>query len=292
MILRWEAQCVRETKLCLYNTQLKQQNKIDSNLLNEQQQLQSLLAKHPDMLKPFDKQVSDCIINFFIKISCPIADQQQLQPQAIQNEALSKRCLSLFQTAISNDIWPHADIKLDFLDKVLCTLEASNNTVASGTNQSPQSNPQNLGAQPQSNPTAQQSQTKQPNYSRKCTVIEMVMFLIENASGSRAKIQNIFRAIQRGMTACIMSSNSRVVRSVSSLIQKLMSVLPSENFNNNSNLINVAAAAVSNLSQANEKPMFTSATLVNSPGSLNSTSGDPSQVDPICHLFGQPDGKF
>ena len=249
------------------------------------------------MLKPFDKQVSDCIINFFIKISCPIADQQQQQqqqPQAAQNEALSKRCLNLFQIAVSNDIWPNADIKLDFFDKILCTLEvvnANNNATGGVTNQSPQSNPQIVGAQQQANATAQQ-QTSQPNYSSICTVIEMIIFLIENVSGSRVKIQNIFRAIQRGITACLMTSNSRVIRSMSNLIQKLMTILPSDNFNVNPNLTNVAVAAASNLSQSADKTTLTSAALVNSPGSLNNTSGDQSQNDSIYQLFGQPDGNF
>ena len=261
-------------------------------MLTEQQQIQTLLAKHPDMLKPFDKQVSDCIINFFIKISCPIVDQQQ-QPQAVQNEALSKRCLNLFQIAVSNDIWPNADIKLDFFDKILSTLEVNNNsTSGSVTNQSPQANSQVGGAQQQTNTTAQQPQTAQPNYSSICTVIEMVIFLVEHASGSLVKIQNIFRTIQRGMTACLMTSNSRVIRSMSNLIQKLMSILPSDIFNSNPNVASVSVAAVSALSQVTDKSTLTSTALVNSPGSLNNTSGDASHLDSIYQLFGQPDGKF
>jgi hypothetical protein len=275
--------------------QLNQQNQIDSSLLTEQQQIQTLLAKHPDMLKPFDKQVSDCIINFFIKISCPIVDQQQQQqqPQAVQNESLSKRCLNLFQIAVSNDIWPNADIKLEFFDKILCILEVNNNsTSGSVTNQSPQANSQNGGTQQQTNTTAQQTQTAQPNYSSICTVIEMVIFLVENASGSLVKIQNIFRTIQRGMTACLMSSNSRVIRSMSNLIQKLMSILPSDIFNSNPNVASVSVAATSALSQVTDKSTLTSTALVNSPGSLNNISSDASHLDAIYQLFGQPDGKL
>lgn len=85
------------------------------------------------MLKPFDKHVADCLLNFFIRTACPAIDQQQTQQQhqqnqyQNQNETLSKRCLYLFETAISNNIWPNAEIKFEYLEKILITLETVNN---------------------------------------------------------------------------------------------------------------------------------------------------------------------
>ena len=123
VILRWEAQRVSEIQI--YQGNNEQNNP-------EQVAIGALLVKHPDMLKPFDKHVADCLLNFFIRTACPAIDPQQLQQSQQQqhlnqNETLSKRCLKLFQTAIASEIWPNADIKFDYLEKILVTLETTNN---------------------------------------------------------------------------------------------------------------------------------------------------------------------
>ena len=280
VILRWEAQCVRETKLCQYNPSPADSS---STYLAEQQQIKQLLLKHPDMLKPFDKLVSDCIINFFVRVACPITDQQQQQQQqqASQNESLSKRCLSLFQTAISNTIWPSADIKYDVIDRILQTLEV-NNTSLTNAGQSL------LGNTGQ--PIPQQGQTaQQPNYTSICTAIEIVLFLVENSAGSKTKIQAIFRSIQRGMTACILCTNGRVVRSVSQLIQKLMSVLPIDCFNNNPNVAAATSSSTTSTPSLLNSPGIISAT-INSVATGTDQATQSQQFDPIYYLFGQPEG--
>ena len=221
--------------------------------------------------------------------------QQQQQPHVNQNEALAKRCLSLFQTAVANDIWPNADIKLDVLDKIMYTLETVNATfLTNAGTASPQTAAQSQGAQ-QLQQAGSNQQTPQPNYASICTVIEMVMFLVENSSGSRTKIQNIFRAIQRGMTACLLCTNGQVVRAMSQLIQKLMTILPIDCFNSNPNV----ASATPSLATVNatDRSSLATASLVNSPGLVNNTNlagADQAQPqsDPIYHLFGQPEGEI
>jgi transformation/transcription domain-associated protein len=214
VILRWEVQRVRDVEI--YNSN-------DTGpYLEQKQQLDSLLTKHPDMLKSFDKNVADCLLNFFIRTACPINDpmqqQQQQQQQAqssqqqmhtSQSEALSKRCFYLFQMAISNETCPYADIKYDYLDKILTSLETTTSA------------------------TANNASLPQPNYSSICTCIEMITFLVDSSCGSKVKIQNIFRNVQRGLAACLMSNNSRVIKIISVLIQKIMAIIPVENFNNN-----------------------------------------------------------
>lgn len=112
------------------------------------------------MLKPFDKHVADCLLNFFIRTACPAIDPQQLQQHLNQNETLSKRCLFLFQTAISNNIWPNADIKFDYLEKILVTLESVNNLNNLINNTSVNPVQQSAGG------STCQTQSQQINYSR------------------------------------------------------------------------------------------------------------------------------
>ncbi len=223
VILRWEAQRLKEIQIM-------------SEDPTQKQQLEQLLIKHPDMLKPFDKHVGDCILNFFIRISCPLGDQQQQSQQQQQMEQLSKKCLTLFHTAISNDIWPNADIKIEVLERILLTLESTSFLININPNQTP--------------PT--QSQIT-PNFASISVAIEILTFLIENAS--KTKIQTIFKTIQRGMSLVICCTNSRVVKMIANLVQKLMQLVPIDSFNSNPN----APAETTN-------------------------------QDPIYFLFGQPEG--
>ena len=79
----------------------------DTELANSdaehQAQYEAMLVKHPDMLRPFDKHVADCLLNFFVRIACQTAaDQAQAQAsqqqgqqsqsqQSNQSDTLSKR---------------------------------------------------------------------------------------------------------------------------------------------------------------------------------------------------------
>ena len=121
-------------------------------------------------------------------------------------------------------------------------------------------------------PPAQQPQ-QQPHYSSVCICLEIVGFLVKNAADSRPKIQSIFRALQRGLTACLTSTEARVVASMSTLIQSLVPLMPADFFNAHP----ASAPAVDSL--------------VNPLDSSSDASGsNQPQTDPIYLFFGQPDG--
>ena len=240
------------------------------------------------MLKPFDKHVADCLLNFFIRTACPLSEatqQQQQQPQQQQqhnlnqNEAFSKKCLFLFEIAISNNIWPNAEIKFDYLDKLLVTLEgaASLSSLAGGTGTASVNQIINNVAVQQ--PGQQQSTTQPPlqapNYTSICTCIEVVTYLVESQADSRPKIQNILRILNRGLTACLMSTNSRVVKAMSSLVQKLISIIPIECFNTNPT-VNAPSPLIDGMN-------------LNETAFIQPQQQQPPS-DPIYSLFGQPDG--
>ncbi len=269
VILRWEVQRVRDFEI--YRS-------TDDSFAEQRQQIKSLLVKFPEMLTSFDKNVADCLLNFFVRTACPMTDplqQQQQQPQQPQtsqqqmhlnqNEALSKRCFYLFQMAISNETWPNADIKFEHLDKILSSLEPLPVNTASSTS---------LQQQPQ------------PYYTSICTCIELIIFLVESSSHSRSKIQSIFKSVQRGLTACIMSSNSRVVKAISALVQKIMSIIPVEHFNNNPNSINATSSTTTATLASTTSPSTPASTAT--PTAMSNPT--ETQADTIYALFGQPDG--
>lgn len=219
------------------------------------------LQKHPELFKPFEKHVSDLIINFFIRISLidsstsvnPASGSLQQQQQQ-SSDILSRRCLNLFKLAISTDLFSNADLKMDLIEKLLLTLESIN-----------QNNPLMSVLMPQQQPQQPLAGIQQPNYVGICICIEIVIYLIENTA-SKIKIQQILRSVQRGLTMALVCTNTRVVRSIGQLIEKLMSILPVDCFNNNPVMANSTDPA--SQTQANQQQ----------------------QNDPIYLLFGQPEG--
>jgi transformation/transcription domain-associated protein len=151
VILRWEAQRVKDTSEQHTNEQLEQ-----------------TIAKHPDMLKPFEKHVADSVLNFFIKTSCPLSENGHGHSQ---NDQLSKRCLNLFKVAMLYDIWPNAEIKLEILERVFLILE--NSTAVNAQQQVQQQQAAQAGVASQ-----QSSNSNQINYASICTALELITFLI------------------------------------------------------------------------------------------------------------------
>jgi transformation/transcription domain-associated protein len=144
VILRWEAQRVKDT------------NEMHT------ESVEQLVAKHPDMLKPFEKHVADSVLNFFIKTSCPLSENGHGHSQ---NDQLSKRCLNLFKVAMLYDIWPNAEIKLEILERTFLILDSAANPQQQQTQQQPQT----------ANATPNLSIV---NYTSICTAIEIITFLI------------------------------------------------------------------------------------------------------------------
>lgn len=230
VILRWEAQRVKD-----------KHEPTDEN--------ENLLARHPDMLKPFEKNVADSVLNFFVKMSCPIVEPSHA---ATSNDQLSKRCLNLFKIAILNEIWPNADVKFEILDRVFSTLD-----------------------NPTTNTTA--------NITSVCTALDIILFLIDLFKPN--KVQALFRTLQRGITYCLTCNNSRVIRSLSKIIQKLVGKFPLECFNNS--IMSTQGINDSQTQMMDFDDAFGETPLNTEQESLNATI---SQFDIINSLFGQPDG--
>ena len=144
----------------------------------------------PGATKPIERGQADAILNFLLRLACQVNDATTTQGNP--GEQLSRRCVTLLKMALKPDVWPEAcDLKLAFLDKVFASVENS-----------------------------------QPNYGNICTALELLTFLL--GVMKREQILANFKPLQRGLGACISSSNTKVIRLVHGLLSRLMTIFPTE----------------------------------------------------------------
>ncbi|CAH1788418.1 unnamed protein product [Owenia fusiformis] len=142
-----------------------------------------------DVTKPIDKQYCDAVVNFLLRIACQVNEASTTIGSP--GEILSRRCVTLLKTALKSDVWPNAELKLGWFDKLLMSVE-----------------------------------THQPNFANICTALELLRFLLDILKTD--VILPSFKPLQRGIAACMTCPNSKVIRAVHSLLSRLMSIFPTE----------------------------------------------------------------
>ncbi|XP_051789631.1 transformation/transcription domain-associated protein isoform X2 [Erpetoichthys calabaricus] len=140
--------------------------------------------------KPVEKQHTDTVVNFLIRIACQVNDSASTAGSP--GELLSRRCVNLMKTALRPDMWPKSELKLQWFDKLLMTVEQQNQT----------------------------------NFANICTGLEVLSFLL-TVLPSTAILAH-FKPLQRGIAACMSCGNTKVLRAVHTLLSRLMSIFPTE----------------------------------------------------------------
>ncbi|XP_051529763.1 transformation/transcription domain-associated protein-like [Myxocyprinus asiaticus] len=151
---------------------------------------QSVPGTEALLTKPVEKQHTDTVVNFLIRIACQVNDSTNVAGSP--GELLSRRCVNLMKTAVRPDMWPRAELKLQWFDKLLMTVEQPN----------------------------------QANFSNICTGLEILSFLLSVLQPPA--ILAHFKPLQRGIAACMTCGNTKVLRAVHSLLSRLMSTFPTE----------------------------------------------------------------
>lgn len=150
----------------------------------------SLTSSKTELLKPIDRVHSDAILNFLLRLACQVNDVTTIHGNP--GEQLSKRCVNLLKVGLKPDIWPEpCDLKLAWLDKVLASVDSA-----------------------------------QPNYGNISTALDVLTFLL--GVMKREQILASFKPLQRGIGACITSSNTKIIRLVHGLLSRLMTIFPAE----------------------------------------------------------------
>ncbi|XP_051968309.1 transformation/transcription domain-associated protein-like [Xyrauchen texanus] len=151
---------------------------------------QSVPGTEALLTKPVEKQHTDTVVNFLIRIACQVNDSTNVAGSP--GELLSRRCVNLMKTALRPDMWPRAELKLQWFDKLLMTVEQPN----------------------------------QANFSNICTGLEILSFILSVLQPPA--ILAHFKPLQRGIAACMTCGNTKVLRAVHSLLSRLMSTFPTE----------------------------------------------------------------
>ncbi|KAI0213609.1 Transformation/transcription domain-associated protein [Lamellibrachia satsuma] len=149
----------------------------------------SVRSTTTDTSKPIDKQFCDAVVNFLLRIACQVNEASTTMGSP--GELLSRRCVTLLKMALRPEVWPSAELKLAWFDKILMTVESH-----------------------------------QPNFANICTALELLSFLLTILR--KEVILLSFKPLQRGIAACMTCPNSKVIRSVHSLLSRLMSIFPTE----------------------------------------------------------------
>ncbi|XP_033155613.1 transcription-associated protein 1 isoform X1 [Drosophila mauritiana] len=145
-------------------------------------------TKPDDILRSIDKSYCDTVLNFLIRLACQVNDPQA--PILSPGESLSRRCVMLLKMAMRPEIWPQPfDIKLNWLDKVLATVE-----------------------------------TPHHNLNNICTGIDFLTFLTTILNPDQ--LVSIIRPVQRGLSLCIIHQNTRIVRLMHMFLTRIMGIFP------------------------------------------------------------------
>ncbi|XP_041986434.1 transcription-associated protein 1 isoform X2 [Aricia agestis] len=160
----------------------------------------------PDAAKPLERQHVDVVVNLLLRLACQVnegtvgaaaataaAASAGAAPGAgSPGEQLSRRCVLLLKAALKPDVWPHlCDPKLAWLDKVFSSADSSAAACANA-----------------------------------CTALELVVFLLGVLR--RDQVLAALKPLQRGLAACVASTNAKIVRLTHNLLAKLTALFPTE----------------------------------------------------------------
>lgn len=145
----------------------------------------------PGSTNPIERAHADAVLNFLLRLACQVNDVTTIHGNP--GEQLSRRCVALLKMALKPDVWiaEQCDLKLAWLDKVLASVDSA-----------------------------------QPNYGNISTALEVLTFLL--GVMKREQILVSFKPLQRGIGACIASSNTKIIRLVHGLLSRLMTIFPAE----------------------------------------------------------------
>ncbi|XP_023171663.2 transcription-associated protein 1 [Drosophila hydei] len=208
-------------------------------------------TKSEDVLRSIDKSFCDTVLNFLIRLACQVND---VQPGISSGDNLSRRCIMLLKLAMRPEIWPQPfDIKINWLDKVLATIE-----------------------------------TPHHNLNNICTAIDFLTFLTTILSSDQ--LVTIIRPVQRGLSLCIIHQNTRIVRLMHIFLTRLMSTFPPDSQHKH-NDFDVLYSAISkmitdNLTFYEKSPQPNASSLFGTLMILKAcTTNNPSYIDRILVQF-------
>lgn len=161
---------------------------------------QQTVQKVEGASRPIDKNHCDTVLNFLMRLACQVNDANPTAGTISPGENLSRRCMGLIKMAMKPEVWPQpSDLKLLWLDKVFASVDSA-----------------------------------QPNIGNICTALELLTFLM-SVMKSDQLLLNI-KAMQRGLSACVLCPNTRITRIMHGLVSRMMTLYPTDNYHKHDEL--------------------------------------------------------
>eukprot|EP00118_Oscarella_pearsei_P018052 m.182608 g.182608 ORF g.182608 m.182608 type:complete len:3843 (+) comp39295_c0_seq28:119-11647(+) len=170
------------------------------DLVSDAKRAKPVHARSPgiDSRYSLEKVQLDAVVNFLVRIACTVNEPNPQSSGSGQGELLSRRCSALLRTALK-DVWPSADMKLVWFDKLLSSAAPT---------------------------LLQQEPGPAVNFANVCTALEVLTFILSILP--HPTILATLQPLQRGIGICLSSQNTKVVRAISSFLTKLVSIFPAE----------------------------------------------------------------
>ncbi|XP_045469394.1 transcription-associated protein 1 isoform X2 [Harmonia axyridis] len=206
VIIKWELYGIKEEEM----KEINESNQVKRTLYDDSDRKKLAISQpstssgasqmsKPDMAsKPIDKVHVESVLNFLVRLPCTVFDQPPPPTSPLGStplELLTRRCILLLKTSVKPDLWPQTfHIKLAYLDEVLFNIDVPN-----------------------------------PIWPNILNTLEVVTFFLSVLK--REQILTEYKGLQRGISACISSTNSKVIKLIHALLTKLMSIFPTERTN-------------------------------------------------------------
>ncbi|KAI2658552.1 Transformation/transcription domain-associated protein [Labeo rohita] len=185
---------------------------------------QSMPGTEALLTKPVEKQHTDTVVNFLIRIACQVNDSTNVAGSP--GELLSRRCVNLMKTALRPDMWPRAELKLHcHLREQLSVSELPPPALLSLQPPIPLSLPLSFHLLSGNGLPVVRTHHSIDSF-QGWTRLEILSFLLSVLQPPA--ILAHFKPLQRGIAACMTCGNTKVLRAVHSLLSRLMSTFPTE----------------------------------------------------------------
>ncbi|XP_037947653.1 transcription-associated protein 1 isoform X2 [Teleopsis dalmanni] len=282
VVIKWELQCIKDNEIKKEEMEVDNKNKIQSEIalkrasaddLIEQRKKAptpdnsnskgaqsstsggvptSAVVKTEEVSRSIEKLHCDTVLNFLVRLACHV---NEATPGLINaGEGLSRRCIMLLKMAMRPDVWIQPfDMKLNWMDKVLATVEG-----------------------------------QQFNASNVCVAIDFLTFLTTILNKDHLIL--IIRPIQRGLSACVVHQNARIVRVMHTFLTRLMAIFPPDSSHKHKDFeelyATISKMIIENLSYYEKSAQPNAATLYSTLMILKSCcSSNSSYIDRIILQF-------
>ena len=141
--------------------------------------------------KPIEKAHCESVLNFLFDLACQLVDSPTQSLGTISpGEALSRHCVTLLKKVLRDEVWVHTcNLKLQRLEKVF--VESSRTSIG------------NI-----------------------CTGLELLTYLLGEIK--KEQVLPIIRPLQRGLSVCVTSTNTRIIKLMCSFLTRLVVIFPAD----------------------------------------------------------------